>query len=57
MKTTPKIFYSLKKLLMTPHLDTDPKPEMLSAVLTGNRIPRDAKKCMWLYACALWICI
>ena len=32
---------------MTPHLDshstTDPKPEILSAVLTGNRISRDCR--------------
>ena len=41
---------------MTPHLDspstTDPKPEMPSAVLTGNRIPHDGTKCMWHCACA-----
>ena len=32
---------------MTPFLDshskTDPKPEILSAVLTGNRIPHDGR--------------
>ena len=32
---------------MTPHLDrhntTDPKPEMLSAVSSGNRIQRDER--------------
>ena len=56
MKMTPKMEvcsivggseYYLKKLLMTPHLDshstTDPKPEILSAVLTGNRIPHDGR--------------
>ena len=34
--------YYLKKIFSTPHLDsystTDPKPEILSAVYTGNRI-------------------
>ena len=37
----------LKKLLMTPHLDshitTDPTSELLSAVLSGNRIPHDGR--------------
>ena len=41
---------------MTPHLDshctTDPKPAMPSAVLTGNRIPRDGTKCTRHCACA-----
>ena len=35
------------KILMTPHLDshrtTDPKPEILSADSTGNRISRDGR--------------
>ena len=39
--------YYLKKMFTTPHLDshrtTDPKPEILSAVLTGNRISRDGR--------------
>ena len=56
MKTTPKmetfnnvryITYYLKNLSMTPHLDryntTDPKPEMLSAVSSRNRIQRDER--------------
>ena len=34
-------------MFTTPHLDshstTDPKPEILSAVLTGNRIPLDGR--------------
>ena len=34
-------------MFTTPHLDshstTDPKPEILSAVLTGNRISRDGR--------------
>ena len=34
-------------MFTTPHLDshstTDPKPEILSAVLTGNRIPHDGR--------------
>ena len=34
-------------MFTTPHLDshstTDPKPEILSAVLTGNRISRDCR--------------
>ena len=48
-----------EKFLMTSHLDghitTDPKPEMLSIIKTGNRMPHDQpeiechmiKKCMW----------
>ena len=40
-----KVLYYLKKMLMTIHLDcyvtTDCKPEMLSGVKTGNRIPHD----------------
>ena len=40
-----KFLYYLKKMLMTIHLDcyvtTDCKPEMLSGVETGNRIPHD----------------
>ena len=53
MKSTPKlgtckVHHLLpEKLLMTPHLDrhitTDPKPEMISAVYTGNRIQRDER--------------
>ena len=39
--------YYLKKMFTTPHLDshstTDPKPEILSAVLTGNRISHDQR--------------
>ena len=39
--------YYLKKFFTTPHLDshstTDPKPEILSAVLTGNRISHDGR--------------
>ena len=39
--------YYLKKMFTTPHHDchisTDPKPEILSAVLTGNRISRDCR--------------
>ena len=39
--------YYLKKMFTTPHLDshntTGPKPEILSAVLTGNRISRDGR--------------
>ena len=39
--------YYLKKMFTTPYLDshstTDPKPEILSAVLTGNRIPHDGR--------------
>ena len=39
--------YYLKKMFTTPHLDshstTDPKPEILSAVLTGNRISHDGR--------------
>ena len=42
-------------MFTTPHLDshstTDPKPEILSAVLTGNRISHDGK----MYA-ALCMC-
>ena len=54
MKTPPKIdtsnnvgyiLFYLKELLMTPFLGSystaDHKPEMLSAVCTGNRIPCD----------------
>ena len=41
------ILHYLKKLLMTPHLDsystTDVTPEKLSAVETGNRIQGDEK--------------
>ena len=41
---------------MTPYLDshstTDPKPEMPSAVETGNRIPHDGKKYTQHWACA-----
>ena len=41
------LVYYLNKKFMTPHLDshstTDPKPEILSAVLTGNRISRDGR--------------
>ena len=40
--------YYLKKIFMTPHLDShninDPKPDILSAVYTGNRISRDGRK-------------
>ena len=56
MKTTPKmetcnnvrcIIYYLKNLSMTLHLDrhntTNPKPEMLSAVSSGNKIQRDER--------------
>ena len=39
--------YYLKNMFTTPHLDshstTDPKPEILSAVLTGNRISHDQR--------------
>ena len=39
--------YYLKKMFTTLQLDshstTDPKPEILSAVLTGNRIPHDGR--------------
>ena len=39
--------YHLKKMFKTPHIDshstTDPKPEIQSAVLTGNRISCDGK--------------
>ena len=39
--------YYLEKMFTTPHLDshstTDPKPEIQSAVLTGNRISRDRR--------------
>ena len=41
------IVYYLKNMFSTPHLDshstTDPKPEILSAVQTGNRISRDGR--------------
>ena len=41
-------------MFMTPHIDshstTDPKPDIQSAVLTGNRISRDGK--MWAALCA-----
>ena len=30
-----------------------PQPEILSAVLTGNRIPRDWKKCTWHWALSM----
>ena len=63
LKTAPKIeicsivegiVYYLKNLLMTPHLDshstTDPTPEILKAVLTGNRIQCDETS-MKLYGC------
>ena len=37
----------LKKMLMAPQLDrhskSDPNPEMLSAVYSGNRIPHDKR--------------
>ena len=40
-----KFLYYLKKITMTIHLDcyarTDCKPEVLSGVETGNRIPHD----------------
>ena len=39
--------YYLKELLITPHLysnsTTDPKPEILSAVWTGNRMSHDGR--------------
>ena len=39
--------YYLNKMITTPHLDslstTDPKPEILSAVLTENRISREGR--------------
>ena len=41
------VVYYLKQIFTTPHLDchstTDPKPEILSAVYTGNRISRDGR--------------
>ena len=49
-KTTFNRMYSIlpEKMFPTPHLDshstTDPKPEILSAVLTGNRISPDGRK-------------
>ena len=48
-KTTFDSVYSIlpEKMFTTPHLDshstTDPKPEILSAVLTGNRISHDQR--------------
>ena len=40
-------YITWKKMFTTHYLDshstTDPKPEILSAVLTGNRIPHDGR--------------
>ena len=50
--------YYLKKMFMTPQLDshstTDPKPKILSAVLTGNRISGDGRNARGIMH--VWVC-
>ena len=48
----------MKKMFTTPHIDshstTDPKPEILSAVLTGNKISHDQRNVrgiMYVHVC------
>ena len=46
-------------MFMTPHLDshstTDPKPEILSAVQTGNGISRDEKNVRGITHVHMWL--
>ena len=50
--------YHLKKIFTTPHLDshstTDPKPEILSAVLIGDRISRDGRNVRGITHVRVW---